>query len=202
MEQKEIIADFREKNSMIIANLVEKKNHVKIQQLDIGDYLIGDIAIERKTWPDFINSMIDKRIFCQLNNLKKFPKSFLIIEGNEEQVKNKDLIKPAKGLILSIVTEYKTPIIFTKSEEETSEILSILAKKQESSFSLRPSRSVSSIQDKKQFILEGFPGIGPKTAQMLLEKLNTLKRIFSANEKELKEILGKKYKNFREILDS
>ncbi len=47
-----------------------------------------------------------------------------------------------------------------------------------------------------QFILEGFPGIGPKTAKKLLEELKTLKKIFNSPDKKLQKIIGKKAETF------
>ena len=49
--------------------------------------------------------------------------------------------------------------------------------------------------DKKeqlQFIIEGFPGIGPKTAKKLLTKFKTIKNIINASQEELREAVGKK----------
>ena len=198
-----IIIDNREKNSLVIANLIKQQADIELKQLEIGDYIIGEIIIERKAYFDFISSMINKRIFQQLEEIKKFPQYFLIIEGSEEQIESKNLKKAAKGLILSIITKYKIPILFAKDEEETAEIILILANKQEkSSFSLRPSRSFRSMEEQKQFILEGFPQIGPQTAKALLEKFKTLKEIFNSSEENLKEILGKKYEKFKEIINN
>jgi len=45
---------------------------VKIAKLSYGDYIINDkITIERKTADDFLLSIIDRRLFNQLSNLKK-----------------------------------------------------------------------------------------------------------------------------------
>jgi len=200
-KQSKIIIDNREKNSLVIANLMERKAEIEFKQLEIADYIIGETAIERKTYSDFISSMINKRIFQQLEEIKKYPNHFLIIEG-EYNRENKNLEKASKGLILHIITNYKTPIIFTKDEEETSEILVILAKKQEKEISLRPSRSFKSLEEQKQFILEGFPGIGPKTAKLLLEKFKTIKSIINTNEEELIKLLGKKYEKFKDIVEN
>ena len=49
----------------------------------------------------------------------------------------------------------------------------------------------------KQFIIEGFPGIGPMNAKKLLERFKTIKEIVNASEEELKEILGKKSEVFK-----
>lgn len=201
-EKRKIIADHREKNSLVIADIVEKGILVEFQQLEIGDFIINNTCIERKTYSDFISSMINKRIFQQLEEIKKFPEFFLIIEGNESQISSDNLKKAAKGLILSIITKYKIPIIFTKNEEETAEILILLANKKENPhLSTRPSRSFKSLEEQKQFILEGFPQIGPATAKKLLDKFKTIKNIINAPEEQLKEVLGKKFDKFREILE-
>ena len=76
-----IIVDTREKQSLISANLLEKKANIEFEKLEIGDYLIQDTIIERKTFSDFVGSMLNKRLIEQLINLKKYPKHFLIIEG-------------------------------------------------------------------------------------------------------------------------
>jgi len=71
-----IIIDSREKQSLVTANLVEQKANISHELLEIGDYLIQDTIIERKTISDFINSIIDKRIYSQLNENKKISKVF------------------------------------------------------------------------------------------------------------------------------
>ena len=81
-----ILIDSREKNSLIVSELIEKKHEIKLETLQVGDYIVGDIAIERKTLNDFISSMLSKRLIEQLNNLKQFPKQVLILEGEEKRI--------------------------------------------------------------------------------------------------------------------
>ena len=57
-------------------------------------------------------------------------------------------------------------------------------------------------KERLQFILEGFPGIGPKTAQKLLKRFKSLKEIFNASEEDLKKILGKKAETLYELIHS
>jgi len=52
-----------------------------------------------------------------------------------------------------------------------------------------------------QFILESFPGIGPKTAKKLLSHFKTLRELFGASIEEIKELIGKKAEVFRIIDD-
>jgi len=202
-----IIVDTREKQSLVASFLAEQKANIKFEHLEIADYLIEaqqTIAIERKTFNDFISSMINKRLFQQLNDLKKYENPILIIEGKQE-TENKNLNKAANSLILSIITEYKIPIIFSENEKQTAEILILLAEKQEKpkqELAIRQSKTFKNLQEQKQFILEGFPGIGPTITKKLLEKFKTIKEILNTekNENELKQILGKKYEKFKQII--
>lgn len=201
-----IIIDTREKQSLVAACLLARNANIKFETLEIADYLINEIAIERKRFPDFISSMLNKRLFQQLGEIKKYPRYFLIVEGKE--LLEHELEKPIKGMILSIITQYEIPILFTEDEEETADYLLLLAKKQDkpkTDLSIRPTKSSLSIEEQKQFILEGFPGIGPTTAKQLLDKHKTLKKIFSLNEKKLAEINRfdqNKIKKFKELLDT
>ena len=58
-----ILIDNREKDSGIPDILKEKRIPILFENLEIGDYIIGDLIIERKTSKDFIASIFDGRIF-------------------------------------------------------------------------------------------------------------------------------------------
>ena len=204
-EKPKIIADFHEKNSLVISELISLGVQIEFKALPVADFLIGSIAIERKTIPDFISSMLNKRLAKQLEEIKQYPSYLLIIEGKEEQelYSESSGINPnaIRGFLLSILLKEKVPIIFTKNSEDTSRFLFILARKQENpEFSLRAKKIILNKKQKLQFILEGFPQIGPKTAKKLLKKYKTLKNIANADIEELKEIIGKKAEAFK-LLD-
>ena len=55
-----IIADYREKNSLVISELINLGVDVEIRELKVADYIVKDVAIERKTINDFVSSMINK----------------------------------------------------------------------------------------------------------------------------------------------
>lgn len=203
-----IIIDTREKQSLIAANLIEQKANIEFEKLEIGDYLIGDTLIERKTFKDFVNSIIDKRLIEQLKNMRKHQKPILIIEGFIYNYKDFNMHENAiKGMIISIATDFKIPIIYTESEKDTASFLIITAKRYEKNsqeLSIRHSKNLKSKEEQKRFILEGFPGIGPTLSKNLLEEFNSLKEIFNANEKELGKISKfdeNKIRNFKELLD-
>src|SRR3989344_8128960 len=200
-----ITIDNRERSSLVVAELLNR-NEIKIefQQLPIADYLINGIAIERKTVPDFKSSIMDKRIFDQIKNLQQYPKHLLILEGIlDEDLYNIGMHENAfRGFLLSLALQYKVNIIFTHNAADTAKYLCVLALNKESSeISLRPSRILLTKEEQQQFILEGFPNIGPVTAKKLLSHFKNLKNIFNASEAELQPFLGKRTIDFLKLLN-
>lgn len=198
-----IIIDNREKNSFVASELVNLGFEIEFKQLPIADYLVNDVAIERKTISDFKSSIINKRIIKQLQELKQYPKNLLILEGIQEENIYEGIIheNAFRGFLLAVALEFQVPVIFTQNEQDTAKYLSVLAKKTPNKeFSIRPSKITLTKPERLQYILEGFPNIGPVTAKKLIKKFKSLKNIISASEEELKEILGKRTEDFTRLL--
>ncbi|MFH1802236.1 MAG: ERCC4 domain-containing protein [archaeon] len=203
-EKVTITIDHREKNSLIPAFLEEKGFQIEWKQLPVADYIIKNIAIERKTVSDLKSSIVNKRIFSQLLELKQYPKHFLLVEGilDESMYKGGIHENAFRGFLLSIALDYQVPIIFTHDEADTAKYISVLAKKiDKPESSIRATKLFKSKKDQLQFILEGFPNIGGTKAKALIKKYKTLSNIFQASEEDLEEILGKRAKEFREMID-
>ena len=202
-KKSRIIIDNREKNSLVPSELSRLGFNMEFQQLQVGDYLIKGIPIERKTISDLKSSIINKRIFEQMHNLKK-NHGILLIEG----IENEDIYKGAmhenalRGFFLFLTTDNQVPFIFTKNENDTAKYLAVLEKrKSNASMPLRQTRIFKSRSEQLQFILEGFPNIGPAKAQALLDKFKSIKNIINASENDLKPILGIKTKDFLALIN-
>lgn len=200
-----ITADIHEKNSLILSELTSLGAEINLMPLKVGDYLINKTIIERKTYQDFISSLLSKRLVEQLKNMQQYEKKLLILEGkpNKEIFENSKLNPNAiKGMLLSLNLDYRVNLIQTKDEEETAQYLFLLAKQQLKSKTpiTLHSRIPKNKQEQKQYILESFPNIGPKTAEKLLVKFKTLEKVFNATEEELKEILKNKTSDFKQLL--
>ena len=80
-----LIIDSREnsKLSKLIIKRANKKNIPNEKKwLEIGDYVIGDVCFEAKSASDFIGSVINKRIWVQLDNMDRcYKKNFVVIYG-------------------------------------------------------------------------------------------------------------------------
>ena len=201
--KEKIIADYRERNCLVASELIHLGLEVEFKELKVADYLVKNIAIERKTISDFISSMVNRHLINQLEELQQYENKLLIIEGIDEQELYSDdnpsgvNANSIRGFLLSILLKHKIPIIFTKNSEDTAKFISVLSKRKERELSLNVSKKSLNKKERLQFILEGFPGIGPKAAKKLLEKFKTLKNVINASEEELKDVLGKKADIFK-----
>ena len=199
-KEEVIIIDYRERNSLVPAELVESGFNIAFENLKVADYIVRDVAIERKTVNDFISSMKTRRLIKQLEELQQYEKRLLIVEGIDEQelyTDSEEFIgmhpNSVRGFLLSILLKHKVPIIFTKNYEDTVKFISLIAKKKTNNeISLNVKKKSLSKKEQLQFIIESFPNIGPKTAKKLLKKFKTIKDLINASEKELKDIVGKK----------
>ncbi len=201
--KQKVIIDYREKNSLVVSELISLGLEIESRELKVADYLVNNIAIERKTISDFISSMINKRLSRQIEELQQYRDKLLIIEGiDEQELYSDDLEKGVnanaiRGFLISILLKYKIPIIFTKNYEDTARFIAVLARKKETESSLNVSKKSLNKKERLQFILESFPGIGPKTAKKLLSEFKTLKATINAPAEELKKIIGKKADVFK-----
>ncbi len=209
MEEVTIYADNREAKSKVTAILKHRCNLV-MKQLDVGDYLLSKrVAVERKTCDDFINSIVDGRLFKQLTELKNnFDYPILIIEG-DNIIDEKRKVHPnaIRGAIAAVAMDFSMPIITTKCALETSEMLLAIAKREQldngKSNSIRGKKKAKSMNHHQEFLVCGLPTISTGTARKMLKHFGSPEKIFAATEEELTALGGigpKKAKIIRKIL--
>jgi len=198
-----IVVDNREKNSLVVSELMKLGFDVEFEQLAVGDYLVGDVAIERKTVADFKSSIVNKRIMQQLLELKQYPSHLLLVEGIlDEDLYSGGIHENAfRGFLLSVLLDYKVPIVFTHDERDTARYCYVLARrKDKGDLGIRASKIFLSEEEQAQFILEGFPNVGAVKAKKLLEKFGSLLKVFNASEEELSGVLGVRAAEFKGLL--
>lgn len=205
-----IYADYREKSSGIIKKLIELGIEIKLQKLEIGDYLLSPrLCLEFKTVPDFVDSILDKRLLSQLKEMKKYQKQIIILEGSENLYSQRQLHpNTIRGMIATICVDYGVPIITTKDSEESALMMAMIAKREQSEeskeFTMHSSKPLT-LSEQQEYIISALPGVGPVLSKPLLEKFGSVKNIINASKEELKEVdlIGeKKAGKIKEILDS
>jgi len=195
-KQVKIIADHREYRSPVVRNLTIKDAFVEPQQLNTGDYVLSTrIGVERKTVDDFLQSLIDGKLFDQISRLRDaYPRPILIIEGDGLLTKRNISHNAIFGSIVSITVDFGVPIITTKNPLETADLLYIMAKREQRDekrpIAVRGEKTPMSLREKQQFIVEGLPNVSAVLAKRLLERFGSIKDIVNASEEELKEVTG------------
>ena len=202
-----IVIDIHEPYDLV--ELLKKRGaQVKVKKLDVADYVIGNIGVERKSFQDFFRSIIDKRIFSQLERMKEaYEKHILILEGDLQTalytISNPNVIL---GEIISIILDMNIGIIYSRDKEETVNILYMIwrrIRREKRETVLRYKPKIMSKKERLLFILEGFPGIGDKLAENILNHYGTIRNFATTSLSELMDIEGigeKKAKDIIEIL--
>lgn len=214
----EIIIDHRERSSGIRKELAKHDVETKVAALDIADYIIQtkdlnnnivNVAIERKTQNDFLNSVIDKRILRQLIQMKEhYPVQLLIIEGNKNLYSLRNFHPNSiRGMLASIAIDFQTPILYTRSLKDTAALLAIISKRLEKErkyLSLLKKRKPLTLKEQQEYLIEGLPGIGPNLSKSLLKEFKNVKNIMNADELDLQKVekIGpKKAKLIKKVLE-
>ena len=182
---------------------------VKINTMSVADYQVSEeVAIERKTAKDFVDSIVDKRLFKQARMMmEEFKKPIMILEGNDFY---SGFINPnaIRGAMTSIALDYGISIIPTRTEEDTAAMIKRIAireqKGEKRSIQIRTERKPQNLWEQQLFIIESLPNIGPVHAKRLLEHFGSVKAVLDADEKKLQEVegIGKKTaKNIRDVVE-
>ncbi|MGV8176515.1 MAG: ERCC4 domain-containing protein [Candidatus Bilamarchaeaceae archaeon] len=202
-----VIADDRER--VLIGELGRLPDcDLKVERLPLGDFICSDRAVvERKTRDDFEASIIDGRLFSQLQDLAaSFQRVILVVEGqsDSERISRNALL----GAYASAMVDYGASILFTRGPESTAEAVVAIARHEQLAnrreariFAKRKALTNSQFQ---RAVLESFPMIGPKVAKELLNRFGTIENVMLASMKELSEVDGmgpKRAAMLREILD-
>jgi len=203
-----IVIDIRETSHRLPKLLKKMGAILEPKDLEVGDYLLSDrILIEYKTYSDFIDSIIDGRLFkpsssgqeSQLVRLAQQKFGILLIEQEREEIPRQIHINSIMGAIGSILIDYKLSLVFTRNLRESATFVFQLAKREQeekSSDYLLPSvtRKEQTIEDIQLLILAAIPGININKAHKLLEKFGSLLDIANATPDELSSVpsIGKK----------
>lgn len=205
-----VYADSREGNSKVIRHLSEMEIDVQVRSMAVGDYQVSDeVVIERKTSKDFVDSIIDKRLFKQARELsEEFKRPLLILEGDD--IYN-GMIHPnaVRGTIAAIAIDFGISIIPTRNSQDTAAMIKRIAVREQSgdkvNIQIRTDKKPTSLWEQQLFIIESLPNIGPVNAKNLLQHFGSVEKVINASESELQEVDGigeKTAKNIRKVVQS
>jgi len=204
-----VFADYREKGSGVLKELVELGVSLKLEMLNVADYVLSPrCAVEFKTVEDFAQSIIDGRLLDQLKNMKQsYDRPVIIVEGSQDLFKVRNIHPNAiRGMLATIAVSYGIPIIYTKDAKDTAAQLVAIAKREQAvskeTFQPHAEKRASTVQEQQEYIVSSLPNVGLNLAKELLEHFKSVKNIVNASEEDLKKVEGVGEKKAKAIKDA
>jgi len=204
-----ILADHREIASNVTRHLKEHDADIRETQLKVGDYILSErVAVERKSIPDFLQSVIDQRLFKQMEELAcSYEKPVLILEGNPESMFLERNIhaNTVRGVLSSIAIDYRIPIIWTHNSKETAAQIYWMAHreqvKEKKELQIRCSKRNHTLSGKQEFLVAGLPNVSNVLSRRLLRHFGTVRDVYNSTQQELMKVEGVGKKKAKIIWD-
>ncbi|HQC12861.1 MAG TPA: DEAD/DEAH box helicase [Methanoregulaceae archaeon] len=201
-----IVVDDRETSSKVVEILSETGASITLRRLAFGDYAIGDrILIERKTARDFVDTLVERDLLGQIRDLAAHAlRPVLVIEGGDLAGQRDIHPNAIRGVLAAITVDLGVSILFTRDEEDTAQMIHVLARREESEGGDRkvPLRKDSrSVSHQQENIIASFPDIGLKNARLLLEHFGSVRGVIDADFSELVKVKGIGEGRARRIFD-
>jgi ERCC4-related helicase len=190
-----IVIDDRETSSKVVEVLSGMGARISLERLPHGDYAIGDrILVERKTAADFVDTLINRDLLGQVKAMAEaVTRPVLIVEGGDLYTQRDLHPNAIRGVIAALTIDMGVSLIATKDEQDTAQMLFVLARREEGERGerkLHPHKSYRSLQEEQEYLVSAFPDVGLKNARLLLAHFGSVQAIANASAEELTAIRG------------
>lgn len=208
-EEDDLVVAADDRENRIMKELSRRDVAVRSTRMEVGDFQVSDrTAVERKTAPDFVDSIVDNRLFDQLQDLSgQFEHPLLLIEGDDLHSHRDVHPNAVRGALASTVLDFDVPVLWTSSVEETAETLVALAKREqeehERNVDLRGEKTPRTEREHQEYIVAGLPNVSETLAERLLDHFGTVENVFTSSATDLKQVDGigeEKAARIRDIL--
>lgn len=212
MNTVHITADHREAASGVIAELQrDARVELRVETLEVGDYIVGDgVVIERKSATDLANSVIDKRLFSQVDAIKDGGyRAIYLIEGDPFSTPVGISDEAMSGAISYVACFENIRMVSSPSVSHTPMIIRTIAHHVEHGLmgslpALRPA-TPKTLRDRQAWFLIGLPGLGEGRVAKLLDHFGSVSAVLAASVDELcaAPTIGRKTaEGIRAVLDT
>jgi Fanconi anemia group M protein len=185
-----IVIDDRELRSGVREALTAIGVPHEVGHLDVADYIVDDVIyVERKTVPDFLESMQDLRLFDQVSRLRADKRrAVLVIEGTRLPGR-----PSVRGTLCAIAAQWCLPVLRSADVNGTAWLLGHMHKHREQRmapyhrYDYRRKGDVSTLDERMLLQLQN---VGPDTVKRLLKRFGSLYAVLSAEKSKLMEVQG------------
>lgn len=180
---------------------------VRVEQLDVADYVLSErLAVERKTAADFAASIVDRRLFAQVERLQeRYARVVYLIEGGGLYEGHTLHPNAVRGALSFLAVLSGATVLRSEGPEDSALLLVTMARHEQHGLGYEVSshhvRRGSTRDLQQRYVVEELPGIGPRTAHALLERFGSLAAVFAADEEALRRVPGVGPKRARAVRD-
>ncbi len=190
-----VVVDSRELHSPVAHELSKLGIDIIPESLEVGDYILSsDVIVERKTLNDFVNSIMDKRLFEQLKNLKRSYSSPVLLlerEGTLQRAFNPEALY---GAIASVIIDFAVPIIWSENAPTSAKYLQAIARREQRDrrklIAIKSGKVPLTVNEQLERVVGNLPDVDLVRAKRLLTSQRSLENLFSATEDDLKSVEG------------
>jgi len=190
-----IQVDHREPVAIIEAFEGIKGVTVETVVLPVGDFKFQGGIVERKTAFDFAQSVIDRRLFTQSDEMAAMDDKILravILEGDVYSIGRLNT-NALDGAISYLAVLQGISVLNSSSPQHTANLVARMASHSVYGLgyeiSYRPAKP-KPIEDQILYIIQGMPGIGIEVGKALLSHFGTLANIFAADQAQFQKVEG------------
>jgi DNA excision repair protein ERCC-4 len=194
-----IHCDWREQRSGIPGLLIDAGCEVQFAQLPVGDYVIGDVLVERKSAFDLDGSIKNRRLFDQVERAAAaYPRVLVLIESGPGSLPEVGRI----GALAKLVRMHAAVSVVHVEDREQLALWLVRLERQTLAASSGEGQAVRNVLDpamRKQrlsdddvrlLMLARVPGVGAKAAGALLAAHGNLGTIALLDVRELRKVEG------------
>ncbi|MHA1881574.1 MAG: ERCC4 domain-containing protein [Candidatus Thorarchaeota archaeon] len=190
-----ILIDHREDDALVF-QIVHEVGNCEVTRLPVGDYIVGDTIIERKSATDFVNSLKSGRLWDQalkMSELEEYSKMFVVIGNIRKELFRRKVPRMSYyGTLAKLVRSFNISVIELRYDTEFITFLKMLLK-QITKKTEKPTlkrKKYDNYYDVAEDMLTIIPGVGRKTAKSLMKHFGCLRRIAWANESDFVNVPG------------
>tara|TARA_R100001082_G_scaffold52792_1_gene28794 strand:+ start:3023 stop:3712 length:690 start_codon:yes stop_codon:yes gene_type:complete len=207
-----LVIDSRE-NSRLSKLVMQQAKAIKVpcekRWIEIGDYVFDNVCFEAKSTTDFLGSVMNKRLWTQLDNMDRhYETNVVIIYGDmQEAIHNVIQHSPSKmpiatrsimlnnkflGAIGRIVLDTDAKPFWVKSEEEAALIITAVSKMKPITRETIAPQIFKRIttDDLRIDLLSSIKGVSIKKAKQMISQYGSIMEIGECSAYELQAIEG------------
>jgi len=187
--------DDREEKSphKLFAILIKLEANFIKEHLPIGDFVYNDYVFERKWITDLWGSIIDGRIFEQVENMKEnFDHVYVVVSGQLKECINIPKFNPNVifGAMASLLTKSGINVLWVENDTQLIKLILKICEKSTEPYVRHMKRIKMSKEDIYACMLAQIPRMGYKTAKLILDNSKIKIQLENLNEDELLAIKG------------